>query len=410
MAPTTSNRRNMLLLFASLVVVMLGFGLIIPILPFYVEAMGASGTDLGLLMATFALMQLIFAPIWGSLSDRIGRKPVLMIGIFGNALSQLLLGLSTQLWMLFAARALAGILSSATLPTAMAFVGDSTSDEDRGGGMGIMGAAMGLGMVLGPGIGGWLAERSLSLPFFVAAALSMLILIFVFLMLPESLPPEQRTRDGRKFRGPDFRQMAQALAGPLGFLFFLAFLLSFGMTNFEGVFGLYALQRYDYGTGQVGTILTAIGLTSAIVQGGLTGPLTKRWGESRVIQGSLLVSAVGFLLMLGATTFVAVLLTTCFFMVGNSMLRPAVASLISKRAGHGQGVAMGLNNSFMSLGRIAGPIWAGALLDYNLYLPYLSGAIIMFIGWLTTLVWLTGPRAQQDDGMTSGEFQVADGR
>lgn len=410
MAPTISNRRNMILLFASLVVVMLGFGLIIPILPFYIDAMGASGTDLGLLMATFALMQLIFAPIWGSLSDHIGRKPVLMIGIFGNALSQLLLGLSTQLWMLFAARALAGVLSSATLPTAMAFVGDSTSDEDRGGGMGIMGAAMGLGMVLGPGLGGWLAERSLSLPFFVAAALSMLILVFVFLMLPESLPLEQRIRDGRKFSGPDFRQMARALAGPMGYLFFLAFLLSFGMTNFEGVFGLYALRRYDYGAGQVGTILTAIGLTSALVQGGLTGPLTKRWGESRVIQSSLLVSAIGFLLMLGATTFVMVLLTTCFFMVGNAMLRPAVASLISKRATQGQGVAMGLNNSFMSLGRIVGPVWAGALLDYNLYLPYLSGAAIMAIGWLTTLAWLTGSRAQKDAGPASGEWQVADGR
>ena len=146
----SSNRRNVTILFATMVVVMLGFGIIITILPFYIESMGASGRDLGLLMATFAFMQLIFAPMWGSLSDRIGRKPVLLIGVLGNAISQLLMGFATELWMLFAARALAGILSSATLPTAMAYISDSTSDEDRGGGMGTIGAAMGVGMVLGP--------------------------------------------------------------------------------------------------------------------------------------------------------------------------------------------------------------------------------------------------------------------
>lgn len=130
---------------------MMGFGMIIPILPFYVEQFNTGGSTLGLLMATYALMQFIFAPVWGRLSDQHGRKPILMLGILGNAIASLLFGLSTQLWMLFAARALAGILSSATLPTAMAYIGDSTSEEDRGGGMGIMGAAMGVGMVIGPG-------------------------------------------------------------------------------------------------------------------------------------------------------------------------------------------------------------------------------------------------------------------
>jgi DHA1 family multidrug resistance protein-like MFS transporter len=310
--------------------------------------------------------------------------------------------------MLFAARALAGILSSATLPTVMAYVGDSTSQRDRGQGMGIMGAAMGIGMVLGPGLGGWLATYSLSLPFFVASGLSLLVMILVYLLLPESLPVEQRVSGGH-LRGPNFGHMVRALSGPMGYLLFLAFLLSFGMTNFEGVFGLYALERYGYGTGQVGAILTAIGLTAAVVQGGMTGPLTRRWGESRVIQGALLVSAAGFLLMLAAESFVSVLLTTCFFMVGNALLRPAVAALISKLAGESQGAAMGLNNSFMSLGRIIGPIWAGMALDYNLMLPYLSGALVMGIGFLTTLVWLTGPKTSQDLRMAGGRPQAVGG-
>jgi len=378
----------MIILFSTLVVVMLGFGMIIPIMPFYIEAMGASGRELGLLMATFAETQLIFAPIWGNLSDRVGRKPILLVGILGNAIAQLLFGLSTELWMLFAARALSGILSSATLPTAMAYIGDTTSTEDRGGGMGIAGAAMGVGMVLGPGLGGWLATDNLSLPFFAAAGLSVLILVLAYFVLPESLPPERRSTGTGRLHGLDLGHMWRSLRGPVGYLFFLSFLLSFGISNFEAVFGLYTLERYGYGPAQVGTVLTVIGLTSALGQGLLTGPLTRRWGESRVIQGSLLASAVGFLLMLTAANFTTVILTTGLFILGNAMLRPAVASLISKQAEDRQGAAMGLSNSFMSMGRIVGPIWAGFALDLYLFLPYFSGAVIMAAGLVTTFFGL----------------------
>ena len=148
------NKRNLVILFITLVIMMMGFGIIIPILPDLVVAFGGTGVEMGGLMAIFSAMQFLFSPMWGSLSDRYGRKPILMLGVFGNAISMLALGLSTQLWMLFAARGLAGILSSATLPTAMAYISDSTDEKSRGGGMGVIGAAMGLGMVLGPGAGG----------------------------------------------------------------------------------------------------------------------------------------------------------------------------------------------------------------------------------------------------------------
>jgi DHA1 family multidrug resistance protein-like MFS transporter len=312
------------------------------------------------------------------------------------------MGLSTELWMLFAARALAGVLSSATLPTAMAYIGDSTSAENRSAGMGKIGAAMGLGMVLGPGLGGWLAGRSLSLPFFVAATLSLLVALFIVVMLPESLPPERRQAAAAGKRSSRLGAMVQAVRGPLGYLYFLAFLLSFALANFESVFGLYSLQRFGYTTAQVGAILTAIGLTSAIVQGMATGPLTKRFGAVRVIQGSLLASSAAFLLMLAAATFVTVLLTTCFFVLSNAMLNPSVAALISRRSGHEQGAALGLNNSFLSLGRIIGPLWAGSMLDVNLYLPYLSGAVVMAFGFVTTLVWGKGRMAPVEPAVVSG--------
>jgi DHA1 family multidrug resistance protein-like MFS transporter len=382
------NRRNILILFFSLAVVMLGFGIVIPILPFYVEKFGASGSSLGLLMASFAVMQFIFAPIWGGISDRYGRKPVLMLGVLGNALAHLLFGLSTQLWMLFAARAMAGILSAATMPAAMAYIGDSTSERERGSGMGILRAAVGVGIIVGPGLGGWLSSISLSFPFYLAAILSALAVLPIFLLLPESLPLEKRTLCEAGVCSTQFSVLCQALCGPIGCLLLLSFLLSFGLTSFEGIFGLYAFKLYGYGPERIGTIIVMIGVISATMQSVLTGPLSRRWGEAYIIKVSLIVCAVGFVLMLQARSFYEVLLTVGFFIIGSSLLRPTVSSLISKRTTITQGKALGLNNSFMSLGRIFGPACAGFLLDIKISYPYLSCAAIMLIGFLASIIWL----------------------
>ncbi|GAB4481404.1 MAG: tetracycline resistance MFS efflux pump [Anaerolineae bacterium] len=383
-----SSRVNLIILFFTLVVVMMGFGMVIPIMPFYVDSFGAGGSALGLLMAEYALAQFIFAPIWGELSDRFGRRPVLLLGVLGNALAQLLFGLSTQLWMLFVARGLAGVLSSATLPTAMAYIGDSTSEEERGGGMGMIGGAMGIGMVIGPGLGGWLAGESLSLPFFIAAALSALALVLIYLILPESLPAAERSSQRGVVRGPQLGELWRALFSPIGILLVMAFVISFGLTNFESIFGMYALEKFGYGPQQVGTILMGIGITSAVVQMALTGPLTRRFGDVQVIRATLLISALGFVLLTFARSYAGVMATSMFFVLGNAMVRPAVSSLTSKRAAGGQGVAMGLNNAFMSLGRIVGPIWAGVAIDTYIELPYLSGAVVMLIAMLIAIIWL----------------------
>jgi DHA1 family multidrug resistance protein-like MFS transporter len=388
----TANRRNIGLLFITMVVIMMGFGMVIPILPYYIEQFGAGGSAMGMLMAIYAAMQFLFAPVWGRLSDQYGRKPILMIGVLGNALSQLLFGLSTNLMMMFVARALAGILSSATLPTAMAYIGDSTSSEDRGGAMGVIGAAMGVGMTIGPGLSGWLAGYQLSLPFFVAAFLSLITSVLIYWILPESLPADQRAAQAQIGREPQLRQLWQALFGPIGFLLLMALLMSFGLTNFEGVFGLYVIDLFNYTPQRVGLIITVVGVLSAIIQGGLTGPLSKRWGEVRIVQGSLLVSAIGFGLMLLARSFLTVLVTVSIFVVGNAMLRPVIASLTSKRASGGQGTAMGLNNAFMSLGRILGPLWAGFLYDVDATYPYLSGVVVMFLAYFFSL-WGSGHMA-----------------
>ncbi|KPL24834.1 MAG: hypothetical protein AMJ93_01475 [Anaerolineae bacterium SM23_84] len=398
----TNNRRNILILSFALVVVMLGFGMVIPIFPFYIESLGASGTELGLLVATAALLEFLFAPLWGSISDRTGRKPILLLGMLGYALSSLLMGLSTTLAMLFGSRALSGILSSATMATTMAYIGDSTSEEERGGGMGWIGAAMGLGVILGPGVGGLLGQYSLSTPFFIAAAMSLLALLLIAFLVPESLPSQAR-RKAEGVRTVQLRRLWQALFSPIGVPLFILFLVSFGLANFEAVFGLYAALKFGYGPERVGAILSVIGIVTTLGKGALTGPLTRRWGDSLVIKASLLAGSAGFVVLLLANTYTTILLATAFFILSKTLLRPALLSLTSKRAIAGQGVAMGLSNSFMSLGRILGPIWAGWIFDVNFNYPYLTGSLILFLGFLISLVRISQPEREA----TSAALQPA---
>lgn len=387
-----SQKRNLVLLYFTLAVILLGFGVLIPLEAFLVEKFGASGQALGALLSLHALCQLLFSPIWGSISDSVGRKPILMVGAIGNAASLVMFGLSNQLWMLFVARALGGTFAAATMPTALAFIGDSTSKEDRGGGMGIIGAAMGTGMVLGPGIGGWLGARSLSLPFYVTGVLSLLAAVLVFFILPESLPAEKRRETVKVDLASRFTGMWTGLKGPLGLFFLLSWLVSFGLSNLEGILGLFALERFGFGPSRVGVIMVAVGTSIALVQMVLTGPATKRWGERSVIKATLLGSSLTFLIVLLAYDFITLLLATGLFALTNAMLRPSISSLVSKEATIDQGLALGLNSSFMSLGRFTGPLLAGFLFDIRITLPYIAGSIIMFLGFIFVQLKLKKPR------------------
>ncbi len=384
----TTNRRNLFILVFALLVVMLGVGMVVPVFPFIIDKLGASGSALGILVATAALTEFLFGPIWGSVSDRVGRKPILMIGLFGFALSMFLFGVVEQIWLLILFRGLSGILSSATITTTMAYIGDSTSKKQRGGGMGILGAVGGAGAVIGPGIGGLLAGGSLSTPFFASTLMTLLSLLLVALLLPESLPVQARTAQGQKIKLIRFNELWRALTGPIGLLLLLAFLATFGTSHFESVFGLYMLKKLNYGPEQVGGILTLVGAIALIGRGLLTGFVTSHWGEPAVIKTSLIVGAVGFILLLLANTYAAVLLTTGIFTCSITFLRPSIHSLTSKRTTAGQGTSMGLSNSFVSLGRVVGPIVAGIIFDINPNYPYVSGALILCVVFIISLIWL----------------------
>jgi DHA1 family multidrug resistance protein-like MFS transporter len=385
------SRRTLIVLSFTLIVVTLGYGLVIPIFPFYIQELGGSGGEMGMLVALSALTELLFGPLWGGISDRMGRKRVLMVGVFGYGASLLLMGFASRLWMLFAARALSGLLTAATMPSAMAYVGDTTTERDRGGGIGWLGSAAGLGIILGPGVGGWLGRSSLSRPFFVGAGLAWTALLLVGFLLPETLPASGRSGQG-EVRGPRLRSLWDALSSAIGFPLFLLFLVSFALANFEAVFGLYAAVRFEFGPERVGSILMVVGLVTTLGKGALTGPLTRRWGEETVIQGSIVAGAIGYLVLLAAFDYVTILLATGVFILSKTVLRPALLALISRRASVGQGAAMGLGNTFISLGRVIGPLWAGFIFDVRLTLPYLSGAAIMALGFVASLVWISPRR------------------
>jgi len=383
------KNRQVLILFIGLFIVMVGFGIIIPILPYFAESMGATSVHLGSLMASYSLMQFIFAPIWGRYSDRVGRRPVILLGLMGFGLTFLMFALASRLWMLFAARILGGVLTSAMLPTAMAYIGDSTSERDRGGGMGLMGAAMGLGMIFGPAIGGYLGVLSFRAPFFMAAGLGFLTSALAFFVLPESLPPERRTQRGPRARRPS---LWAALKGNLGYVFFLSFLVAFAMGNLESMFALFAEAKLGFGSAEVGTVFTVVGIIGVVLQGVAVGKAVNRWGEITVSRAALLMTAIGYLLVTRATNLLTLILFVAVQNLGSAFLNPSLSSYVSKRADAGQGTAMGLQQSFMSLGRVAGPLWGGAVFSISYHMPYYTGAVIMLLGFLGSLVFLNGAR------------------
>jgi MFS transporter, DHA1 family, multidrug resistance protein len=383
---TADSRRNIYILALTLMVVMLGFGVVIPIIPFYMESMGAGGTELGLLVASYAIMRLIFGPVWGSISDRVGRKPILMVGITGYGITMILFAFATQWWMLLVIRSLSGILSSATSPTTMAYVGDSTSEGERSRGMGILGAAIGIGTILGPGPGGLLAGGSLSAPFLIAGAMSFLTLALIWFFLPESLPAESRRKTAGDTGRPKLRDLWGALFSPIGILLVMAFLLSYAMTTVYGILGLYLLEKYHSGPQQVGAIMMIVGAISAVAQGGLTGPMTKRWGEATLIKAGLAATALGFAGISLSASFAAFLVAVGVFTLATALMTPAVSSLTSQRTTMAQGITMGLSNAFMSLGRIAGPAVAGVAFDANIEAPFLLGAVVTAAGFVVSLL------------------------
>jgi DHA1 family multidrug resistance protein-like MFS transporter len=356
--PTTPNKpsaRPLIILFIIQFLVMVGFGIVIPILLFLIEDLGGGTLSLGIFMSAYSIMQFFFAPYWGRLSDRIGRCPVLLIGLGGYGLTFFLFGIAGNIPLLILIRALSGMISSATLPTVMAYISDITEGADRSKSMGLIGAASGLGMIFGPVIGGWLGHYQLTLPFFVAGGLVLLVMPVAWLSLPESLvkPVAAETTKAAP------RLNWSVLKNPLLVFFGFNLTLSFIIAMFETTFALFASVKVGFGPKEMGTTFMLIGIAGALVQGGLIGRLERRFGDVSLMLGGALISGAGFILLLLAPTSALIVATSAVLMVGTALMGPTSTSLVTKQSTHGQGASLGIFQAFAVSAGSLGQLSAG---------------------------------------------------
>jgi MFS transporter, DHA1 family, tetracycline resistance protein len=386
-------------LFLIVVVDLVGFGLVIPLLPFYAVRFAASPQEVTALVAIYSLAQLMTAPLWGRLSDRVGRRPVLIVSLTASALAYLWLGGATALWMLFAARAFAGACAG-NIAAAQAYVADVTRPEERARGMGLIGAAFGLGFMIGPALGGLLAGNDpaaadLETPAWVAAGLSAFALLGVALLLSESLPTDRR--DGAPPPGR-IGAVLNVLRRPiLSRLIVVNFLVILAFAGMQSVFAIWAMPQLGWGPGQVGYVFAYIGLVSAVLQGGLIGRLTRYFGEERLLLSGLALISAGFLIMPFAHHLPVLGGAVTGLALGTGLVQPAINSLISRRAGPDeQGEIMGVAQSAGSLSRVLGPLAAGSsFAAFGRNSPYFLTAVLMAVTLLLALKLPRGRGAAQ---------------
>ena len=359
----STRRSPLVVIFVTVFIDLVGFGIVIPILPLYAERFGASPVVIGCLLGVYSLMQAIFAPILGKLSDRVGRRPVLLFSILGTAIGFLIMGVARALPLLFLARIIDGI-TGGNISTAQAYIADVTSPAERSKGMGLIGAAFGLGFVLGPAIGGLLSHVSLAAPFYFAAALAFSNAVALFFFLPESLSPEHKSQ-GRT-QAPLSDVFREANRWSLSVVLATYFFTTTAFSLLTATYALFAERRFQFGPSQIGFVFAGQGLLGAIVQGGLIGRLVKSFGDrALVIAGALCLTLGLYLLPISSTTKIP-LLATAGIALGHTLMAAPLNGLASRQVGPAaQGRVLGLMQSAASFARIIGPVMGGWLLSYD---------------------------------------------
>jgi multidrug resistance protein len=404
------KRSPLVVIFTTVFIDLVGFGIVIPVLPFYAEgtAFNATPRTVGLLFASYSVMQLIFSPILGGLSDKHGRRPVLLLSIIGTGIGFLILGLANSILMLFIGRILDGI-TGGNISTAQAYIADITTKENRAKGMGLIGAAFGLGFIFGPAIGGILSRWGIQVPFFFAAALCFANALLLYFRLPETVTADHPAKNSAA-GGRSLRNVFMSLKQPrLAFVLIIYFLFIVAFSIMTTSFSLYTMFRFGYDAQHTGYLFAYVGLIAVIIQGGLIGRLVKRFGELPLV----IFGAFCFAISLFAVPFVGpaagglagLLIGGGVFSMGNSLATPALTSLASKSVGAAeQGMVLGVTQSTASLARAVGPFLAAVLInssiahlgadglphymsDHSLYVTFWTGAAIMLLAVLLALYY-----------------------
>ena len=383
----TLQRQNisLILLLLNLFIAFLGIGLVIPVLPSVMNELHLSGTMVGYLVAAFALTQLLVSPIAGQWVDKYGRKRMIIIGLIIFSFSELLFGLGKVVEMLFISRLLGGVSAAFIMPAVTAFIADITTLQTRAKAMGYMSAAISTGFIIGPGIGGFLAEFGSRIPFFAAAIVALIAAIISFFYLQEPI----------RYKKALIKEKTSGLRRVFNPLYFIAFIIIFiaslGLAAFDSLFSLFVDHKFGFTPKDIAIIITGGGLVGAIAQVVLFDSLTKRIGEIKLIRYAFVFSAILVMITTMVQAYVSILLATIFIFVGFDLMRPAVTSYLSKVAGNEQGFVSGMNSTFTSLGNVFGPIAGGFLFDINLNYPFYFAVIALIIGIVLTLFWKPVP-------------------
>lgn len=388
------NRSALVLIFLTVFIDLLGFGILIPILPsFSVKELNIDEAAIGIAIAIYSFVQFLFNPILGKLSDKYGRKPVIVVCLFLNAIGYIVFSFTHSYILLLVSRVIAGIGGS-SIGVAQAYIADITTRENRSKGMGLIGAAFGLGFVFGPLIGGLLAGFGYAVTGYVAAGFSLIAFLLTIIYLPESIKNKlnnEKIEPQLRRKIFDFPAMKKILQKPdLALLILLFFILTFSFANIYGTFALLGLKVYGFTDMQNGYMFGIVGMTSAIVQGGLIGRINKLMTKKMILMiGSLLIMLT-LALIPYAGTFIGLAIVSVVLSYGTGTFQPTVLSLISEVTSETeQGITLGINQSLSSFARVLGPLWGGFAFEYLGYpFPFITGSIFTFIIFLLTIFYL----------------------
>lgn len=379
------QRKKLIILMINMFIAIGSFGIIIPILPTYLQSIGQGGTAAGLMIAIFAGAQLIFSPIAGKWTDQYGRRKMIIYGLIGLTASMFIFYAVDWIWWLYASRALGGIGAALLVPAIFAYVADITTMEQRAKGNSLISAAMSLGIVIGPGIGGFLTDFGLKMPFLISAIVSLVAVIFSIVVLKESQLEEA---GGVHYDNePMVKKMVRSVKMPYFIPLIVTLVMSFGLMSYESVLGLFVDNEFGATPQEIALMITATGIISTIVQLFIVDRLVVRFGEEKVLSIFLAVATLGFLFSIFASSYALFFVITLIIFLATSILRPVLNTLISKLAGKEQGFAMGMNNSYMSIGNILGPTLGGVLYDVNMVYPFILGFILLVLTTMTNVVW-----------------------
>ncbi len=378
----------LLILLSNIFIAFLGIGLIIPVMPSFMNMMHLSGQTMGYLVAAFAFAQLVMSPASGRWVDRYGRKKMIIIGLFLFGVSEIIFGIGTHVWMLYISRILGGFSAAFIMPGVTAYVADITSPQERPTAMGYISAAISTGFIIGPGIGGFIAEYGIRTPFFFAGGIAFLACISSIFMLKETLTKEQMKASISKGKETNFFSDFKRSFKPLYFIaFVIVFVLALGLSSYETVFSLFSNRKFGFTPRDIAIIITVSSIFGVIFQVFLFGKMVEKMGEKKLIQLCLLIGVVLAVASTIFSGFFVILAITCVIFLAFDLLRPALTSFLSKSAGEEQGFIAGMNSTYTSLGNIIGPAIGGILFDVNLNYPYLFASVIMAMGFVITLMW-----------------------